>query len=148
MGAALGRRLALGVAALGTLAAARAADYPQPPQALFKDLFVAVQTQAIYPDGKTFVDMVPDAAPEVILGEYHAAHPDSAAVLKRFTDAHFTLPAGPAAPSGAAAPATLVAHIDGLWSQLTRETTTAPQWSSRQPQPKTNEVPGGPVSVI
>ena len=76
---------------MGLLAAATA-DYPQPPQALFGELFVAVQTAGIYPDGKTFVDMVPDAAPPVILGEYRAAHPDSPAALKRFTDAHFSLP--------------------------------------------------------
>ena len=110
---------------------------------MFKDLFVAVQTQAIYPDGKTFVDMVPDAAPAVILDEYHAARPDSAAALKRFTDAHFTLPAVPAAVVPASAPATLTAHIDGLWDQLTRTSTTAPEWSSLLPLPKPYVVPGG-----
>ncbi|HUL47301.1 MAG TPA: alpha,alpha-trehalase TreF [Steroidobacteraceae bacterium] len=142
MGAAVGR-LALVGGALGALAAARAAGYPQPPQVLFKDLFIAVQTEAIYPDSKTFVDAVPDAAPEVILGEYRAVHPDSAAALKRFTDAHFTLPAVPAAAAPTSAPTTLIAHIDGLWSQLTRTTTTAPEWSSLLPLPKPYVVPGG-----
>ena len=142
MGAAVGR-LALAGAALGALAVAHAADYPQPPQVLFKDLFIAVQMQAIYSDGKTFVDMVPGAAPEVILGDYHAARPDSAAALKSFTDAHFTLPAVPTSAASTSAPATLVAHIDGLWNQLTRTSTTAPQWSSLLPLPKPYVVPGG-----
>ncbi|HYC10187.1 MAG TPA: hypothetical protein VEC10_11155, partial [Steroidobacteraceae bacterium] len=47
----------------------------QPPQALFKDLFVAVQTAAIFPDQKIFPDAVPDSAPADILAAYHAAHP-------------------------------------------------------------------------
>jgi alpha,alpha-trehalase len=38
-----------------------------PPQVLFKDLFVAVQTKGIYPDGKTFVDAVPKSSPVGIL---------------------------------------------------------------------------------
>ena len=33
---------------------APAAAYPEPPQVLFKDLFVAVQSAAIYQDGKAF----------------------------------------------------------------------------------------------
>ena len=72
------------------------APYPDPPQVLFKDLFVAVQTEAIYADGKTFADAVPSAAPNDILAQYHAARPDSPEALKRFTDAHFALPAAAA----------------------------------------------------
>jgi alpha,alpha-trehalase len=142
VGAAIGR-LAPVALALAALPAARAADYPQPPQVLFKELFVAVQTQAIYPDGKTFVDAVPDAAPEVILAEYRAGRPDSPAALKRFTDAHFTLPAVPASVASTSGETTLIAHIDELWSQLTRTTTTAPPWSSLLPLPKPYVVPGG-----
>ena len=41
---------------------------PASPEVLFKDLFAAVQTNAIYPDGKTFVDAVPKDAPGNILG--------------------------------------------------------------------------------
>ncbi|HYM42299.1 MAG TPA: alpha,alpha-trehalase TreF [Steroidobacteraceae bacterium] len=129
--------------ALAGLLAAGTADYPQPPQELFGDLFVAVQTAGIYADGKTFVDEVPDAAPEVILAEYHAARPDSPAALRRFTDAHFSLPGLSAPVVAGSAPATLVEHIDALWPQLTRTTTTAPRWSSLLPLPKPYVVPGG-----
>ena len=73
-------------------AAAQQGGYPLPPQLLFKDLFTAVQSAAIYPDGKAFADAVPDGAPGEILAQYHATHPASAQALKRFTDAHFTLP--------------------------------------------------------
>src|SRR5471032_2391697 len=66
-----------------------AAAFPDPPQVLFKDLFSAVQTAAIYQDGKAFADAVPNATPDVILAEYKASRPDSPEALKRFTDAHF-----------------------------------------------------------
>src|ERR1022692_4140436 len=51
---------------------APAAAYPEPPQVLFKDLFVAVQSAAIYQDGKAFPDATPNAAPADILAQYHA----------------------------------------------------------------------------
>ena len=66
---------------------------PQPPQALFGELFVAVQTAAIYPDGKSFADAVPREPPEEILARYRAARPDSPETLRRFVEAHFELPA-------------------------------------------------------
>ncbi|MGO9804563.1 MAG: alpha,alpha-trehalase TreF [Steroidobacteraceae bacterium] len=131
------------VLALAALPAAGAADYPQPPQVLFGDLFVAVQTAAIYPDGKTFADAVPREAPQVILAAWRAAHPDSPAALKSFVDAHFSFPALPASVVSESAHTTLESHIDGLWSQLTRTTTTAPPWSSLLPLPKPYVVPGG-----
>jgi len=118
-------------------------DAPQPPQALFGELFAAVQTAAIYPDGKTFVDAVPCEAPEAILVAYRAARPDSPETLKRFVDAHFALPVDPAPVAAAARQTTLAAHIDALWSQLTRTTTSAPRWSSLLPLPRPYVVPGG-----
>src|SRR5580692_8387288 len=64
---------------------------PDPPQVLFKDLFVAVQSAQIY-DGKAFADAVPKSAPVEILKLYHAERPDSPAALKRFVEAHFIVP--------------------------------------------------------
>ncbi|HEX4618405.1 MAG TPA: alpha,alpha-trehalase TreF, partial [Steroidobacteraceae bacterium] len=98
---------------------------------------------ALYPDGKTFADAVPREPPAKILASYRAARPDSAETLRRFVEAHFELPADPpplAAPPG---PTTLAAHIDGLWRQLTRSTTSAPRWSSLLPLPRPYVVPGG-----
>jgi alpha,alpha-trehalase len=118
-------------------------DSLQPPQELFGELFVAVQTAALYPDGKTFADAVPREPPETILARYRAARPDSPETLRRFVDAHFALPADTppvAAPSRAA---TLPAHIDALWSELTRTTPGAPRWSSLLPLPRPYVVPGG-----
>lgn len=129
--------------ALAALPIAAAADHPEPPQVLFGDLFVAVQTEAVYPDGKTFVDAVPDAAPQTILDDYHAMRPASAAALKAFVDAHFSFPAPPVSVVSEPANTTLEAHIDALWHQLTRSTPTAPPWSSLLPLPEPYVVPGG-----
>src|ERR1700679_1329878 len=89
-----------------------------PPQVLFKDLFIAVQTAQIYSDGKAFPDAVPNAAPQDILRQYHAARPDSIAALKQFVAAHFALPSEATAAPSAPERVSIVAHIDSLWDTL------------------------------
>src|SRR6202035_38539 len=114
-----------------------------PPQVLFQDLFVAVQTAQIYSDGKAFPDAVPNAAPDDILKQYHAERPDSPAALKAFVEAHFTLPSEVGAAPSAPDRVSIVAHIDGLWNALTRTTTNAPPYSSLLTLPQPYVVPGG-----
>ena len=114
-----------------------------PPQVLFKDLFAAVQLSAIYPDGKTFVDAVPKSAPDDILREYHASRPATPAELKQFVASHFSLPEQVIPPPSPPEQVPVVTHIDALWSQLTRTTTTAPPYSSALPLPRPYVVPGG-----
>jgi alpha,alpha-trehalase len=123
--------------------APRDAAFPAPPQRLFKDLFVAVQSAAIYPDGKAFPDAVPNAPPEQILARYHASHPESKQALKRFTDAHFALPPPASTPPSPSAQVPIASHIDSLWDALTRSTTSAPAFASLLPLPAPYVVPGG-----
>jgi alpha,alpha-trehalase len=114
-----------------------------PPQVVFKDLFIAVQAAHIYSDGKAFPDAVPNAAPNDILKQYHAERPDSPAALKHFVEAHFALPAE---VTGAPSPpdqVSIVAHIDGLWDALTRSSASAPPYSSLLALPQPYVVPGG-----
>jgi alpha,alpha-trehalase len=119
------------------------------PQELFQELFVAVQTQRIFPDGKTFADAVPNEAPDRVLAEYRRQRPRSRDALKSFIYAHFTMPSeittAAAAPAGPAASndESIVAHIDRLWSQLTRTSTSAPPYSSLLTLPRPYVVPGG-----
>jgi alpha,alpha-trehalase len=117
--------------------------YPDPPQVLFKDLFVAVQTEAIYQDGKAFPDAAPNAAPSEILAQYHAARPESPEALKRFVEAHFSLPEQASSAPSPPEQVGIVAHIDGLWDPLTRSTTAAARYSSLLPLPQPYVVPGG-----
>jgi alpha,alpha-trehalase len=138
-----------------TAAHSRDAEAPDraPPQALFQELFVAVQTQRIFPDGKSFADAVPNEAPDRVLAEYRRQQPRSRDALKSFVDAHFTIPsevttaaAAPAAATGPAGPSdeSIVAHIDRLWSQLTRTVDrSTPRYSSLLTLPRPYVVPGG-----
>src|ERR1700722_8880965 len=116
---------------------------PASPEVLFKDLFAAVQTGAIYTDGKTFVDAVPKDAPARILDQYHSDRPDSPQALQSFVAAHFILPAEAASGKSSPEKVSIVNHIDNLWYQLTRTTPKTPQYSSALPLPKPYVVPGG-----
>jgi alpha,alpha-trehalase len=122
---------------------APSARYPQPPQALFKDLFVAVQSAQIYGDDKVFPDAVAKAAPAAILAEYHAQRPESPAALGRFVASHFTLPSEASTVAARPEHVSIVTHIDELWDALTRRTPTAPAYSSLLPVPRPYVVPGG-----
>ena len=149
-------RLALALLGVATFAGAGAAaaeaqplpatpahNYPSPPQDLFDGLFVAVQAAGVYADGKTFADAIPMMAPPQILADYRRERPDTAEALRSFVAAHFRLPGEAATAPPAAAMPSITAHIDELWGQLTRETTTAPPWSSLLPLPRPYVVPGG-----
>ena len=125
------------------LPATHAPLYPSPPQELFDGLFVAVQTQGIYADGKLFADAVPKTAPAQILAQYREHRPDSTEALRAFVVSRFTLPGDAATVADTSVAPDIIAHIDRLWPQLTRTTTTAPRWSSLLPLPHPYVVPGG-----
>ena len=132
-----------GAARLDYPPATPAHHFPSPPQDLFDGLFVAVQAAGVYADGKTFADAIPMMAPPQILADYRRERPDTAEALRSFVAAHFRLPDEVATALPAAAMPGITAHIDELWGQLTRETTTAPPWSSLLPLPRPYVVPGG-----
>jgi alpha,alpha-trehalase len=113
------------------------------PEELFGDLFAAVQTQALFTDGKTFVDAVPKAAPAEIVKEYHAARPGTPEALRHFVTDHFILPAQAASVPSPPEKVSIVTHIDRLWDELTRKTPEAPPYSSALPLPHPYVVPGG-----
>jgi alpha,alpha-trehalase len=114
-----------------------------PPQELFEELFVAVQTSGIYADSKSFADAVPRSAPPEILAQYRARRPASPQALGRFVEAHFSLPVEVTAAAAAPEHVSIVAHIDELWDPLTRLTRTAPAYSSLLTLPRRYVVPGG-----
>ncbi|MEA9393446.1 alpha,alpha-trehalase TreA [Acerihabitans sp. TG2] len=113
-----------------------------PPDVVFGPLFADVQRAKIYPDQKIFADAVPNAKPAQILAEYQRQKKQPGFDLKRFTDAHFTLPAErPAYKSPAGQ--TLRQHIDGLWPELTRRSDSVKPYDSLLPLPQRYVVPGG-----
>jgi alpha,alpha-trehalase len=138
--------LAMLPAALGQSQPAQVAATPAatPPQVLFGKLFVAVQSAKLFPDSKTFADAVPKSAPEEILSRFDAVKPVSRETLQAFVAENFVLPAQ---VSGTELPVvehvSILKHIDLLWDQLTRTTTSAPPYSSLLPLPEPYVVPGG-----
>jgi alpha,alpha-trehalase len=136
--------LAMLSAALGQSQPAPTVAAPQSPQVLFKNLFVAVQSAKLFPDSKTFADAVPKSPPAAILARFDAAKPASREELQAFVAENFVLPAqvsGPPPPT--AEKVSITRHIDLLWDQLTRTTTSAPPYSSLLPLPESYVVPGG-----
>jgi alpha,alpha-trehalase len=124
-------------------ASAAAAASPESPHALFKDLFIAVQTAPVFADSKTFADAVPKGSPAEILARYRAARPVSPEALKSFVAENFSLPADVAGPQLSAEKVSITRHIDALWDVLTRSTKTAPRYSSLLALPESYVVPGG-----
>ena len=129
---------------IGAAAPARdAAPEPEPPQVLFADLFVAVQSAHVFEDGKEFADAVPQTAPALILAEYRAQRPATPDALRRFVAAHFTLPAAIEPAAASPEKVSITDHIDRLWNTLTRSTPAAPPYASLLTLPHPYVVPGG-----
>ena len=100
--------------------------------------------ERIFPDSKEFADATAKSPPDDILALYRAEKPLTPEALKRFVVAHFDLAGrAVAVPSVASEPAPIRQHIDELWPILTRDTPTAPPYSSLLPLPRAYVVPGG-----
>jgi neutral trehalase len=69
--------------------------FTTPPSVAYGDLFRDVQLAAIFPDSKTFPDMIPDAPPATIRAEYRAMKTMPGFDLAAFVRDHFTGPAPP-----------------------------------------------------
>src|SRR5262245_3125287 len=109
------------VLALALLAIASCSSAPQrtpslPPTAtpaqIYGQLFVDVQMASVFPDSKTFVDAMPNRAPQAILAAYererHAASFDLAAFVHR----EFSVPVIAASDYHTAPGETVRNHID------------------------------------
>lgn len=90
------------------------------PDDRYQELFVEVQMQRVYPDGKIFVDCSPKRRPEEILENYRCHRHRAGFELSRFVHENFQ-PQHPD-PRDYLAPAgrRLKDHIDALWDALAR----------------------------
>ncbi len=123
-----------------TSQAAQAA--PVPPDEAYPQLFAAVQEAKLFDDQKLFADAVPRSAPAAIRADYLAQRAQPGFDLRRFVDAHFTLPQ-PAQTAHVAPQPTLRAHIDALWPLLTRRDDAGAPHGSLLSLPHPYVVPGG-----
>jgi alpha,alpha-trehalase len=114
-----------------------------PPSELYGELYRDVELAHLYPDSKTFADMVPSEPPTQIVADYNSARTQPRFDLKQFVEQHFTLP--PRAPKRYVSDPneSVTAHIDTLWSVLRREPdASASPYSSLLPLPSPYIVPG------
>ena len=124
----------------------RAQETVRSPAEIYGELFVQVQLQRVFEDGKTFVDAVPVRAPEDIRADYERERKAPDFDLKAFVAKNFE----PPRPMGQQGPeletarvADVSQHIDRLWPLLTRKPDAPPPHSSLLPLPHSYVVPGG-----
>ena len=111
------------------------------PDKLWGKLFEDVQLKRALDDNKTFVDMVPQYSPQVILKKYQQLKKRDSASLRAFVLANFYLPATP--PVNINQGLELHEHLNQLWNTLTRKADKKTKNSSLLALPKPYIVPGG-----
>lgn len=115
-----------------------------PPDLLFGELFKRVQMERIYPDGKTFVDMIPKQSGAEIMRAFEQAKTKKDFELKKFVEQYFDPPANPTSGFASTPGRDIVDHINALWPVLTRKAGEGEGAAgSLIPLPKDYIVPGG-----
>ncbi|MEX3762328.1 alpha,alpha-trehalase TreF [Paraburkholderia phenoliruptrix] len=116
---------------------------PVPPSEQYAELYRDVQLAHLFPDSKTFADMVPLEPPSQIAVDYASAKQQPGFSLGDFVKRNFTLPARASKSYVSDPNEDVVSHIDTLWSVLKREPdSTASPWTSLLPLPDAYIVPG------
>lgn len=116
--------------------------FPPGPDELFAEMFAEVQLRRLFPDGKTFPDMEPRAAPSEIMAEWRVRPLESDAEIKAFVSEHFDLPAHPEIDTGQRA-AAIGERISELWDSLIVAPTERGPHSSALSLPFPYVIPGG-----
>ena len=120
------------------------AQYLQPPtpDKIYGDLFIDVQMQKVFPDGKTFVDCIPKRKPTDIMYDYGLQKGPNFN-LKKFVEDNFEIPQAVAANYKSDTSEDIVTHIKKLWVVLKRNPDKEVEGSSLLPLPNPYIVPGG-----
>jgi alpha,alpha-trehalase len=118
--------------------------YTTPPSIAYGELYRDVELAAVFPDSKTFPDMIPDATPATVVDEYRAAKGSPGFDLASFVQQHFTGPTPPGPTVNPAPPGRrLLDYVMGLWPILQQEAISVTPYSTLQPLPYPYVVPGG-----
>ncbi len=119
-------------------------DYPVPPSIEYGDLYRDVELASIFPDSKTFPDLVPAASPADIVQAYETAKGTPGFDLASFVSQNFS---GPVPPGPTVNPASsgehLLDYVASLWPVLQQSTMSVPPYSTLLPLPYPYVVPGG-----
>ena len=115
---------------------------PPAPDKIYGDLFVEVQMQRVFPDGKTFVDCIPKRKPADIMYDYGLQKGPNFN-LKKFVEDNFELPTSATENYKTDPNEDVVTHIKNLWTVLKRNPDKVVEGSSLLPLPYPYIVPGG-----
>lgn len=118
------------------------------PADRYQELFIAVQTEKVFEDSKTFVDCVPRRHPEQIMEAYRTSFFKPGFDLTAFVHEHFTEEEVPPHCFESDPDRPLAKHIDALWPILTRHPKEHPALASLMPLPHDYVVPGGRFSEL
>ncbi len=108
-----------------------------------QELFDTVQLSGIFSDSKTFPDCKPLSSPDSILTEYRDKKSQPDFSLKKFISDHFECSSGFNAGVYHPDETNLKAHLESLWTHLTRPPDSIDTHSSLIPLPYPYVVPGG-----
>jgi alpha,alpha-trehalase len=116
-----------------------------PPSIEYGPLYGAVELSGIFPDSKTFPDLVSTASPATILHGYLAEKGTTGFNLTTFVHQHFSPTPEPPGPIVHTAPrgTKLLDYVHSLWPVLTQSDPTVPAFSTLLPLPFPYVVPGG-----
>ena len=120
---------------------------PTSPDAMFPELFLEVQRSGLFPDSKTFVDLVPTATADHINQAFTEARTSVGFDLADFVPRFFKreILDSAASEQGVNNP---IEHIEQLWSVLKRPSDKIIEGSSCIPLPNPYIVPGGRFNEI
>lgn len=128
---------------IAALSIVSAIAQPTAPDNVYGELFKEVQLQKVFADGKTFVDCTPKRKVKDILNDYNIQKQKSDFDLKKFVSDNFDLPKALPALNYIQQEKDIAAHINNLWSVLTRQPDAKQEGSSLLPLPYSYVVPGG-----
>lgn len=134
------KKIVLGLITLLSIAYAEAQPVATPDK-IYGQLFIDVQMNKIFPDGKTFVDCIPKRSPKDIMYDYGLMRGPKMD-LKKFVEDNFELPRTPQL-NYITQEKDVVMHIKNLWGVLRREPDKIVEGSSLLALPYPYIVPGG-----
>ncbi|MDP9042293.1 MAG: alpha,alpha-trehalase TreF [Bacteroidota bacterium] len=115
---------------------------PPTPDKIYGDLFIEVQMQHVFPDGKTFVDCIPKKKPADIVYDYGIQKGPNFN-LKKFVEDNFEIPQPVQVNYKSDTTEDVITHIKKLWAVLKRNPDKEVEGSSLLPLPNPYIVPGG-----
>ena len=132
------------ILATGAYAQAVGPDDPIPPSIEYGALYRDVELSSIFPDSKTFPDLVPAASPAAVRADYETSQGTPGFDLASFVNQYFSGPTPPGptvnpAPSGQH----MLDYVRSLWPVLQQSAASVPPYSTLLPLPYPYIVPGG-----